>query len=524
MIIDHEAGAGADQRTPFLRTQGNATQLIVDGAPFLILGGELHNSSSSSLDYMQPIWERLVALQMNTVLAPVFWELIEPTEGEFDFTLVDGLINQARQHNLRLIVLWFGSWKNGMSSYIPLWVKRDYARFPRVRLGTGEPTEILSTLSEANWQADARAFAALMRHLRDVDGDQHTVIMVQVENEVGVMGDSRDRSEAANRAFAAPVPQELVNALQQHRDEIAPHLRERWHALGSAPNGSWAELFGEDAAGDEIFMAWHYARYVDQVAAAGKAEYDLPMFVNAWLNAKETTPGDYPCGGPLPHVLDIWLAGAPHIDILTPDIYAPDFAAWCERYARRGNPLFVPEMRRDADGARNVFYAIGQHSAIGTSPFAIDSLPDPQDSPLAKSYAALHKVAPLILQHQGKDAMVGFLLDETNPSVTRELGEYELTISLDEVFIFKADIGYGLIIAVGPDTFVGVGSGFRVAFRVKGATSGKVGIAAVDEGDYEDGRWLPGRRLNGDENDQGRMWRCSNQRITIERCTVYRYE
>jgi beta-galactosidase GanA len=518
---------------PHLRKQGSATQLIVDGSPFLVLGGELHNSSSSSTEYMKPIWERMVALNFNTVLAPVFWELVEPKEGAFDFGLVDGLIHDARRHNLRLILLWFGSWKNGQSSYVPAWVKRDYRRFPRAALADGGSAEVLSTLADASWQADARAFAALMRHLRVVDGDEHTVIMVQVQNEVGLLGDSRDRSELAERAFAGPVPDELLAHLAKHTDELVPELWERWKAAGLKRAGTWAEVFGAGPATDEIFMAWHYARYVDRVAAIGKAEYDIPMFANAWLNASAgadvanaggTEPGRYPSGGPLPHVLDLWLAGAPHIDILAPDIYFGSFEEWCRGYTRRGNPLFIPEMRRDDEGARAVFYAIGQHDAIGTSPFAVDSMEDPADSPLARSYAALRQVAPLLLDHQGRGATTGFLLDKEHPSVTRTLGEYELEISLDEVFFYKSEHGYGLLVAVGPDEFVGAGSGFRVRFRPKGGAPGKVGIASVDEGAFHGGRWVPGRRLNGDENDQGRAWRFSGQRVGVERCTVYRYE
>ena len=202
----------------------------MDGKPFLILGGELHNSSSSNLEYMRPIWERLVALKLNCVLAAVSWELIEPEEGRFDFTLVDGLIQDARRYDLRLIFLWFGSWKNGMSSYIPPWVKQDYRRFPRIKIRDGQTVEVLSTLAEANWQADARAFTALMRHIRQVDGNDHTVIMIQVENEVGVLGDSRDRSETANRAFANQVPPALIDQLQQHRHELGVELRRQ-------PNG-----------------------------------------------------------------------------------------------------------------------------------------------------------------------------------------------------------------------------------------------------------------------------------------------
>lgn len=258
---------------PHLRTQGSATQLIVDGAPFLILGGELHNSSASSLEYMRPIWERMVALNFNTVLAPISWELLEPEEGVFDFTLVDGLIQDARRHELRLVLLWFGSWKNGQSSYAPVWVKQDPQRFPRVVTRAGEPLEVLTPLAESSREADARAFAALMRHIRIVDGDVHTVIMVQVENEVGVLSDTRDWSALAARAFDGAVPGALLDQLQSHRQELTPELDERWETSGFATAGSWGEVFGAGDATDEIFMAWHYARYVDEVARAGKAEY-----------------------------------------------------------------------------------------------------------------------------------------------------------------------------------------------------------------------------------------------------------
>ena len=188
---------------PHLEKRGAATQLIVDGKPFLILGGELHNSSSSSLDYMKPIWPRLAAMGLNTVVTPLSWELIEPSEGKFDFTLVDGLLDQARSQHLRIVFLWLASWKNGMSSYAPVWVKQDTRRFPRV-VEHGSEVEILSPAGAATQEADARAFAALMQHIKEVDSRDHTVLMMQMENEVGVLGDTRDHSDAANRAFASP--------------------------------------------------------------------------------------------------------------------------------------------------------------------------------------------------------------------------------------------------------------------------------------------------------------------------------
>jgi Domain of unknown function (DUF5597)/Glycosyl hydrolases family 35 len=522
-------------RMPHLSGQGSAKQLIVDGKPFLVLGGELHNSSSSNSEYMRPLWEQLQALNLNTVLAPTFWELVEPEEGVFDFTLVDRLIQDARHYDLRLILLWFGSWKNGMSSYVPAWVKKDYRRFPRVKIQNGQTIEVLSTLVEANWQADARAFAALMRHIREVDSDHHTVIMVQVENEVGVLSDSRDRSDTANSAFAASVSQELIAQLLSHQHELGSELLQRWRASGLNYAGSWEELFGAGPETDEFFMAWNYARYIDKVAAAGRAEYDLSLFVNAWLPRPQQKPGDWPSGGPLPHTLDIWLAGAPHIDIVSPDIYFGDFRAWCQQYTRRGNPLFIPEMRRD-ESHWNIFYALGQHDAIGTSPFAIDSIDDPAHTSFSKNYALLTQLAPLLLEHQGKGEMVGFLLDEEHPTISCQVNGYELEIVLDQIFHYKSERGAGLILAMGPDEFIGAGYGFGVKFRptTPGPTYG--GILAVDEGEYRNGKWLPGRRLNGDETAQGQQWRfpdpdarvgifpSSPLSSGIERCSLYRYE
>jgi hypothetical protein len=237
-------------------------------------------------------------------------------------------------------------------------------------------------------------------------------------------------------------------------------------------------------------------------------------------------------------VLDIWRASAPHIDLLTPDIYAGDFQAWCRQYTRRDNPLFIPEMRRDETGARNVFYAIGAHDAIGVSPFAIDSLESPADAPLKQSYTLLRQLAPLILEHQGMGAMAGFVLDAEHPSITCELGGYELEVALDHAYGhgYQAEHGYGLVIASGPDEFTGSGYGFQIRFRPATPGPALVGIAAVDEGEYRGGHWMPGRRLNGDETAGGQWWRfppagertghmpMSGPGAGISRCTVYRYE
>jgi beta-galactosidase GanA len=256
---------------PHLRKQGTATQLIVDGKPFLALAGELLNNSATSAEHMKPIWPKLAASRFNTVLTSVSWAQIEPAEGKFDFSVLDGVIRDARSYNLRLVLLWFGSWKNSLSSYAPDWLKKDFERFPRAQVAGGKSIELLSPFSDANRDADARAFAALMRHVNAVDGQQHTVIMIQVENEVGMHGDSRDRSPAANRAFGAPVPKELMDYMQQHKDTLIPEFRQVWEAAGFKTSGTWEEVFGKSAVTDGIFMAWHISRYIGRVAEAAPA-------------------------------------------------------------------------------------------------------------------------------------------------------------------------------------------------------------------------------------------------------------
>jgi hypothetical protein len=519
---------------PRLEKRGTATQLIVDGKPFLVLGGELNNSSASSMEYMRPLWPKFAATNLNTVLATASWELTEPEEGRFDFSLVDGLIQDARRYNLRLILLWFGSWKNGKSTYQPIWVKTGQHRFPLIQDEKGKSLPTLSTLSDANRDADSRAFAALMKHIREVDGDAHTVLMMQVENEVGVLGVSRDRSPAANQAFAGPVPREFMDYLQKHKDTLIPELRQRWEAAGSKMAGSWEEVFGSGMETDELFMAWNYARYVGHVAAAGKAEYPLPMFVNTWLRQgsfkpSEDKPGGFPSGGPLPEVMDAWRAGAPAIDILSPDIYVPNYAAWCAWYTQSGNPLFIPESRGDARGVAQAVATAGEYDGIGYSPFGIDRLANP-DGELARGYQILAQVAPLILERQGLGKLTAVLLDKDTPRSKVRLGDYLIEARFAErgqdpnaPTSPRVDGVAGLFIQLGPDDYVIVGRSMSVYFETATDPAQSVGLAAVEEGQYVDGRWVPGRRLNGDETPEWKALWFGADRYTIQKIKLYRY-
>jgi len=534
----------AQQTIPHLQKNGQATQLFVDSKPYLMLAGELHNSSSSSLDYMKPTWPALSALGLNTVLTPVSWELVEPTEGHYDFTLVDGLLAQARAQHMHIVFLWLAAWKNGLSGYPPAWVKSDLKRFPRAVLASAPDTDdvvpahltnLLSTLSPALVQADSRAFHALMEHLRAVDGDAHTVLMMQVENEVGVLGDSRDHSALANRAFAAQVPAELTQYLAAHRDTLSSELRALWLQNGAKTQGTWTEVFGDTTRTDEIFMAWNYARYIQQVAAAGKSAYPIPMFVNCWLGSSNP-PGDYPSGGPLTRVLDIWRAAGSALDFYTPDLYSNDFEGWATRYHQPNNPLFLAETSAGPVAAANVFYAFGEQAALGFSPFGIDAgthgePPRPTDpalkgrEELSESYHAIQSLLPQLIAAQASGNVRGFLLSKSHPAVDLVLHGLTLHVSLDDLFGNRAESGFGLIIQEGPQegpaSFLGVGKGFHVSFTPRDAYAPPVGIASIVEGSFKDGTWIPGRHLNGDENDQGNYWRFDQYGLHTERVTLY---
>jgi hypothetical protein len=570
---------------PHLQKQGTATQLIVDGKPFLALTGELGNNTATSLENMQPIWPRLVAGNMNCVLAAISWAQMEPVEGKYEFALTDGLIQEARRNNLKLVFLWFGSWKNGLSSYAPTWVKRDYKKFPRIRIKGGRSIELLSTFGDASRDADARAFRALMRHIKEVDGQRRTVLMIQVENEVGVLRDSRDRSDAANKAFAGPVPKELMDYLQQHKDTLASELKEVWTANGSKTSGTWEEVFGpgkpdsidmpiqtnspplsqeEYQSGwrklhwpaDEFFMAWNYAKYVNKVVEQGKAEYAIPMYVNAWLQQPNMAwPGTYPSGGPLPQVHDIWRAAAPAVDILAPDLYLQYFDEVAQRFTRNGNPFFVPETSANA---ANAFLAVGKYNAIGFSPFGIERSVAP-DNELAAAYRVLSEMAPAILAQQGKDTIATMLMNQGDAPAKVKLGDYTLSLSYlgrgrapiaPEPATPAAGGGRGgqaapaqapaggrggqaaqastqanaILVASGPDEFFmcAASGGMRVAFTPNSPGPAIVGLGDVQEGKFVDGKWVVVRQLGGDDTGQGEI--LSLRANTVMRVTVYRYD
>ena len=506
----------ASAQIPHLEKRGAATQLIVDGKPWLALAGETDNTASSDLEYMETAWPKIVKVNLNTVLVGIGWDWVEPVEGKYDFTLVDGLLDGARKHNLRLIFLWFGSWKNGLSSFAPDWVKADQKRFPRALLKNGKSVEVLTTLSQANLDADTRAYTAFMRHLKEADTGRRTVLMIQLENEVGLIGDSRDRSAAAEAAFARPVPPELMDYLQKNKLTLWPDLLKLWEAAGAKTAGTWQEVFGKSTATDEIFMAWNYARYMDHMASAGKAEYPLPVFTNTWLvQPQDQAPGDYPSGCPEPLVIDIWKAGAPAIDINAPDVHLRNFNDWSERFHRPNNPLFVPESYGDLGGAANAFYGIGQHAGIGYSPFGVNN-PEHwaemrpgantpvsnaiEDIPLAKAYAVLAQMTPLITDAQAKGTIGAAWLTTQQPRRDIALGNYVVNIDIQRNRRNPVPaLGYAIVVSVGPDEYFVAGRDVQVLFTPNTPGPEIAGLARVETGKFVDGKWIPGRKVNGDD-------------------------
>ena len=506
----------------------------MDGKPYLVLGAELNNSSGSSLEYMRPLWPKIAATNLNTVLATTSWELMEPEEGRFDFSLVDGLIDGARRYNLHLIMIWFGSWKNGKSTYQPAWVKTNQQRFPIIQDEKGKGLPTLSTLSDSNRDADARAFAALMKHIREVDGDFHTVIMMQVENEVGVLGLARDHSPAANKAFAGPVPKEFMDYLQKHKDTLIPELHKRWEATGFKTSGSWAEVFGAGMETDELFMAWNYARYIGHVAR-GRQSRVPHTHVCEHLAAPGTGQAQRGQARRLPErrsaaaglrCLEGRGPGHRHPLARRP---RPNYDDWCTWYKQSGNPLFIPESRGDARGVAHAMATAAKYDGIGYSPFGIDRLVSP-DGELGKGYQVLGQVAPLILERQGLGKVTAVLVDKDTPRAKVRLGDYTIEARFaarsqdpNAPVAAPVDRVAGLFIQLGPDDYVIVGRSINVYFESATDTTQSVGLVSSDEGQYVEGRWVPGRRLNGDETPDWRALWFPGDRYSIQKVKLYRY-
>lgn len=480
---------------PRLVKEDGRTSLLVDGKPFLILGGEIRNSSASDLRYMEEhVWPQVRGLGLNTLIVPVSWELLEPESGRFDFTLPDGLIAQAEREGVRLVLLWFGLWKNGMSTYVPGWIKADRERYFLMQDRYGKSIPAISPLCAAAVERDALAFTTLLTHLKESDRSRR-VVMVQVENEMGLLGECRDFSPAANNAYNEAVPVDMPGAA-----------------------GTWGEAFSDE--GPELFMTYCYAKATELISRAGKEAYPLPMYVNAWLEQWPWFPGSYPTGGPIARHMDIWQAAAPSIDFLSPDIYLPDFTAVCREYTARGNPLFIPEARPCIDSASNVFEALGSFHTLGFSPFAIENVTNncpPMDAAdlaglnimaeafnthrsgefLAKSYSLLRGMLDLIQEFRGTAQLAGFTCCG-EPGEIIKMSKFNFIIQYPPRTP-NTPKGGGLIIELDPGRYVICGVNFRAEVMPSFGLEKEAELLSVTDGWFVDGQFVPGRRLNGDE-------------------------
>ncbi len=518
----------AQAEAPKIVKSSGGGQLIVDGKPYLIRGGEIGNSSSGTSAQADEILPRLAQMNINTALIPVAWEQIEPVENNFDFNVLDHWIDVARNEHLHLTILWFGSWKNGFSSYAPAWVRKDTQRFPRAISAEGLDTEILSTLGTETQRCDARAFSALMKHVKEKDGDQHTVLMVQVENEVGYLGRGRDRSAAANRLFSSAVPSALMEKLSNRQGFWSAELAANFRPQGK----TWREAFGDTA--DEVFMAWNYARYIQVVTEAGKREYPLPMFVNCQLPAPGERAGEYPSGGPHPYYLEVYRITAPAIDFFTPDIYWPDFEYWINRYRLPGNAVFVPEARLEASPF-NALYAFGAAKAIGFSPFGVDSVRVSSDDTgarpnLVETYAAIGALEDLLVKAQTSGGSDGLVLHSNSPRATKTLaiGGYLMTATLSRSWpaaTLLVQDGAMLVVQSAPNEFYIAGCGLTVTFARDPDLDNKLGgISSIEEVARSENGWKTTRVLNGDQSNQGRQLSMAPNQVRIYHVVLFAAE
>ena len=491
--------AVAEPIPKLVKRNGNFT-LLVDGHPFLVLGAQVHNSSGWPAT-MAALWPTLLQLHANTVTVPVYWQAMEPQPGQFDFSSVDAIVNGARQNGLRLILSWFGTWKNGGMAYTPDWVKENPREYPRMIDRNGHPIDVLSPLSAANMNADRRAFTALMTHLRSIDGERHTVILVQVENEAGALGTDRDYSATADKAFRGPVPQIVLTSLKK-------------------TPGTWQQVFGVHAP--EVFSAYYTARYIGQVAAGGKQAFPLPLYINVWPREQAgfIRPGfSSPSGGAVSYLLDMWKKVAPSIDIIGADNYDTNFVLFrtiAQRYTRPDNPLLVPETGDSMAHARHMFYVFANKEGLGISMFGVHPFPQsgPQrarggENEVAIDYGLVGPAIPALLALRDAGHLQAAIEESGIANPQLSFDNYDAVARFGPV-----RNGYGgargqgnpdlsgrvLIGQMSPNEFLIIGSNANIAFRPKlGDPHHHAELVTVEEGGFVNGQWRTTRLLNGDE-------------------------
>jgi len=512
------AGAAAAPIPELVQKDGRHA-LMVDGAPFVMFGGQAQNSSNYPLA-LDKVWAAIKDANANTLEIPVAWEQVEPVEGKFDFSYVDTLVAQARKNKVRLVLLWFGTWKNTSASYTPEWVKFNNARFPRMVDQQGKPIYCLSPQGEETLKADKKAFVALMAHIKKIDDVQRTVIMMQVQNEVGTYGYARDYGPKAEAQFNGPVPAEV--------------LKRKKSPVALAATGTWKQVYGDYA--DEYFHAYSVAKYIGEIAKAGRDVYNLPMYVNNSIRDSLEEPvkpwnKNFASGGPTFDVIDIYKAAAPAIDFAAPDIYNPEwrkFVATLDKFQRPDNALAVPEMSNGADYVRYAYLVIGR-GAINFAPFGIDyadysNFPlghKATDKTMTAAYGKIFGAFRPMERQWSKWAFEGRTYgvaegDDRQPQKLALKG-WNATISFREWQFGEAQYfkdvkdlpantekpnGGVAIAQIADNEFIIVGQHARV--KIDNAEGKPTMWARVEEGRYDaSGKWIMERNWNGDQTDYG---------------------
>lgn len=460
------------QHMPQIVRVNGQPRLLVDGQPFLMLGLQWDCESCFSRELMNPLFAPAAAMGANTVALPVYWREIEPTPDQFDFSMVDERLYQARANQLRVILLWFATWKNACTFYAPAYINEDSATYPKALDRVGQQTVSLCPSSEATWQRDRHALVALMEHLREVD-DAHTVILFQVENEPGIVGSDRCYCSVCNERFAAE---------------------------------KWESTWGVHAA--EAFSAASIASYIDRLAEAAKKVYALPLYVNVALPAAVGgIPGQYFSGGAVPEMLSLFRQHAPHLDLIGPDPYRTsyrDFHRFCQIYSADDNPLYIAEHSSSPEGRaeRNVFYAIGQYGALGFDVWAIDaSFPDRFAPPLVDpiggewakhaywlrdSYTAIGRAIHPIVEAQGTERIFTCIQEPAESSTGWAAQGCDVMVAYHD----PEQAARGLLIQEQPDVFLLIGVGFTVQFRRPRPDGRPVPVVSAEWGRYEGNRWV----------------------------------
>lgn len=472
----------------------NTPHFVVNDQPFLALAGEVHNSSCSSMTYFEEkVLSRIQDIPLNTLLLPIYFEDVEKEEGVYCIEKVQQMIDRCRQYDYKIIFLWYGLWKNGLSTYIPQWMKLDRDTYPFCRQENQKPLYTISPLCQKAIEKDAKAIQQVMSFIKKYDAIEQTVIMLQIENEVGLLESDRDYSSAANLLFHQDIPEDLQTFTQQ--------------------KGTWQDVFLSSAP--EMFMAYHYAKAIETIASSLKQVYPLPLMMNAWIKKENELPGKYPSGGPIIENIHIYQAFAPSIDVFAPDIYVDTFEQVCDAYAKPG-VLAIPETRQDILSMSHIIYAIANYPLICFSPFGIEDFYGESESSrlldflttlgidkkafraegsypyLCQIYHDLQTMIPLLLQYRGTSHIYPFIQTDSQYD-SFEIGDIHVKV----IYLSRENQpkGVGFVIFDGQQYYV-YGINMMLSFSHE---QKEVALLNLEEGCFQDGQWQSLRILNGDE-------------------------